>query len=221
MQFFIDDKGEEGWDGEFAAALARINGLVVDSGARLEGNLFYRHQAVITRNDPPDPGRKHKRRNFFWAARYKGRLLEIGFGAGHSALLALSANPALRYTGIDIFKNAYVPACAAALREMFGARVEIIKGDSRNVLPELPPGTFDLFHVDGSLDPFVCRSDIGDCIALAREQGSHLIVDDTAHPPVFAAYAEFVAAGHLITETLGGRWDARESLFAHVVRRYL
>ena len=41
------------------------------------------------------------------ATRFKRLLLEIGVNAGHSALLALSANPSLAYHGVDLDGHGY------------------------------------------------------------------------------------------------------------------
>jgi hypothetical protein len=61
-------------------------------------------------DDIPDPIYRYKRPNYLRYVTSGRCLLEIGFNAGHSALLALTANQYLTYTGIDICKYKYTRA---------------------------------------------------------------------------------------------------------------
>src|SRR5579863_672981 len=86
----------------FRLRLERIAALVRQSGEPLEGNIFYADLADHYADQPPDRDLAPARRNVWRAVRFKERLLEVGVNAGHSALLALSANPRLEYYGVDI-----------------------------------------------------------------------------------------------------------------------
>ena len=197
-----------------------LNEAVVASGAPLEGNLFYYHHSSDFLHSQPHPGRVHKRRNYFHAVRFKKSLLELGFNAGHSALLALSCNPGLRFVGVDIAQNKYTLKCAEIVRQLFPERFELIVGDSRNVLPYIATHRrelkFDLLHVDGGHGVETCRTDISNCVRIAENSGGrpHLIVDDTAHMPILDVFREFVSLGYLVTETMAHQWEQSENLLA-------
>ena len=217
----ITPDGSENFSDGFRTRLQALNQAVLDSGVKLKGNLCFHHHAALKADSPPDPSRAHKRRNYRLALRYKRPVLEIGFNAGHSALLALSLDPEIRFTAIDIGRNAYTTKCAQAVKSMFGDRFAIHIGDSRDVLAALAmrPNDFDVFHVDGGHGVENCRTDISNCIRLAdqRRGRSHLLLDDTADQRIFDVHLEFIAAGRLATESFGNRWEGHENLYAAIV----
>ncbi|MCG7394391.1 class I SAM-dependent methyltransferase [Microvirga sp. ACRRW] len=216
----FSDNGAEEFSGQVLEWIAAVNRIVRDSGAMLEGNLCY-HHATQDLSGPPDPTRAHKRRNFIQATRGKSRLLEVGFNAGHSAILALAANPRLHYVGVDICSNAYTEKCAEYLAGVFGSRFEMLKGNSLEVLPNIAThrnDVFDVFHVDGGHGESIARTDISNCIHIARRsKRCHLIMDDTHSLMIQRVYDEFISLGHLRTETFGGKWNNSESQFAEIV----
>jgi hypothetical protein len=202
----------EQFSARFLARLAALNTCVADSGETLEGGLFYWDQAAEFIGLPPDPSLAPARRNLWRASRFKRSMLEVGVNAGHGALLCLSANPDLVWTGVDIGLHAYVEPCVAYLAQEFPGRVRFFKGDSREALPRLathrPELDFDLFHVDGGHTDELCRADISNCLRLARGgRGKHLVLDDINASWIFDVYCEYVALGHLATETLFSDWE--------------
>jgi Methyltransferase domain len=195
----------------FRARLKRIADIVERSGERLEGNIFY---LDLERYADWSPAAElaPARRNVWRAVRFKERLLEVGVNAGHSALLALSANPMLEYYGVDIMSHAYTAECVDYLKGEFPGRVHLFPGDSREVLPWLVNRraelSFDIFHVDGGHTSEVCRSDMTNCIRIARGQrGRHLMLDDVHASWIFDIYCELVSLGDLTTETFFGDWE--------------
>lgn len=185
---------------------------------RIEGNLFYHHNTEYNITAPPDTTRNHKRRNFVMSIFNATSVLEIGFNGGHSALLALMSNPRLQYTGVDICQNSYTIECAAYMSKAFGHRFKMIMGDSRSILPNLAKDSkehFDLFHVDGGHGEDNCREDIANSIRMANNN-SMLLLDDVNSFFIRAVYAEFSTRGFLTTENLGGLFDQREQLLAHI-----
>eukprot|EP00966_Prymnesium_polylepis_P302415 6986830-Prymnesium_polylepis.1 len=64
-------------------------------------------------------------------------MLEIGFNGGHSATLALIANPKLDYHAIDLCEHNYTRRCFQLLRFRFPGRVTLTCGDSTVSLREL------------------------------------------------------------------------------------
>ncbi|MDH6269741.1 hypothetical protein M2360_005170 [Rhizobium sp. SG_E_25_P2] len=218
--YTIGDQKEEVLSNMFRAHLKALNDIVRSTGEELEGNLFYHHrQTDFMIMEGPNPSRAHKRRNFHRTLRSKRMLLEIGFNAGHSALLALSTNPSLHYVGVDICARKYTPLAAEYLLSAFPGRVTFFGEDSRDVLPVLATHhrhlNFDVFHVDGGHGDAICRADISNCLAM-RRAGQHMIVDDTAARSVMDIYHEYVSLGFLITESFGGAWEGNESVCAAI-----
>jgi hypothetical protein len=211
-------KNEEIWSDGFLRYLAALNGLIVQTGSTIEGNLFYFHRTDQFEGLPPDPKRAHKRKNFCRAVRHKTTLLEVGFNAGHSALLALSSNPNLQYLGVDIAINPYVEACGRFMEKAFPGRFKLIIADSREALPRLAAdrAKFDVIHVDGGHSVEICRADISNSLRLATPN-AHLILDDTRTMRITEVYNEFVAKGYLLTENLCHMWEGRENVFAKII----
>lgn len=193
--------------------LRNLNGIVEQTSVPVEGNLFYHHETRLTADLEPDPSRAHKRRNFLRAIAGAGHILEIGFNAGHSALLALDANPTLRYSGLDIAGNPWVRGAAAVMADAYLERFEIAFADSTLDLPRREPAAavFDAIHVDGGHDEYVARSDIHHALRLVRP-GGIVLVDDTRHPPIRAAVDDAIERGRCTIETFGGSWEGDESI---------
>jgi hypothetical protein len=207
---------------EFRRRLGQLNAIVERSAERLEGNIFYVDLEEWSSESPPAEGLAPARRNVWRAVRFKERLLEVGVNAGHSALLALSANPKLEYYGVDILAHAYTIGCVDFLKGEFPGRVHLFPGDSQEVLPWLGDRgdslNFDLFHVDGGHTSEICLSDMTHCIRMARGQkGRHLLLDDVHASWIFDIYCEFVSRGDLTTETFFGDWeDAGRNVLARI-----
>ncbi|HLJ71235.1 MAG TPA: class I SAM-dependent methyltransferase [Roseiarcus sp.] len=207
----------------FLRRLKALNAFVKQAGERLEGGIFYWHGDAAYHDSPPAADLAPARRNLWRAARFKRSMLEIGVNAGHSALLALSANPRLVYTGIDLGVHRYTEQCVAYLAAEFPGRVRYLQGDSRDVLPQLAARRdawdFDLYHVDGGHTDDVCRTDVGNCLTIAEGgRGRHLLLDDINASWIFDVYCEFVAAGRLATETFFGDWeDVNRNVLARIL----
>ena len=213
----------EQFSARFLERLAKLNGIVRDSGETLEGGLFYWNEEADFVGRPPDPTLAPARRNLWRASRFKRSMLEVGVNAGHGALLALSGNPDLVWTGVDICLHEYVEPCVAYLASEFPGRVRFFKGDSREALPRISTHhadlDFDLFHVDGGHTDELCRADISNCLRLARGgRGKHLVLDDINASWIFDVYCEYVALGHLATETLFADWeDVSRNVLARIL----
>ena len=206
----------------FRRRLRRLNEIVRRSGERLEGNIFYGDGEERYADRPPAVALAPARRNVWRAARFKQRLLEVGVNAGHSALLALSSSATLEYYGVDIMTHAYAIGCVDFLKAEFPGRVHLFPGDSREVLPWLADrreeNEFDLLHVDGGHTSEVCRSDMSNCIRIAKGgRGRHLLLDDVHASWIFDIYCDFVSQGDLTTETFFGDWeDAGRNVLARI-----
>jgi len=218
MRFRVDPNNQDEFDDEFAEALSEINEAVASSAAPLEGNLFYVHHAA----DCTVPRPAGKRRNFCLALRGKRHLLEIGFNAGHSALIACASNPELQYTGVDICHHAYTETCLSILTRHFRGRFSLIPGDSRDVLPRLALDRrrFDLFHIDGSHYPDTVIADVMNSIRLADPVATaHVILDDTQLSSQVEIFDLFCERGFLTVDTLGGEWRQDHHVLGRVLAR--
>ena len=82
-------------------------------------------------------------------------ICEVGFNAGHSAVLWLSANPTATLETFDIFSNwtlGYMNANLAIVQQLFPGRVTAHIGDSLMTIPasaSTSAAQCDLVHVDG------------------------------------------------------------------------
>lgn len=191
-----------------------------DKTFRCIGNLFYDHNTDYPVDAAPIAEQQDKRGFFATALGGRRSLLEIGFNAGHSALLALTAHPDLRYTGIDICETKYTVKCAEYLAKAFKGRFTFIRGDSREVLPHLATHRldlyFDAFHIDGNHDEGPVRADIGNVLRIA-EMNALVILDDTDMAGVAKAYGEYVELGRLRPATLKGFESVRRQSVARPV----
>ena len=183
--------------GEYIQHLEALNALVKASSGPFEGSIFYEDQSI---NFSPIPNRTFiaKRKNWAFFCLCGTSLLEIGFNAGHSALLALTANPMLRYIGIDLGGHPYTTACFEYLHSIFNDRVQLLIGDSRTVLKTFPQKSrqFDLASVDGGHDFEFVTSDLSE-ICRIGVQGTPIIIDDIGHPPIRAAILSAIAKRYL------------------------
>lgn len=184
------------------------------------GSVFYHEPLTYEIKALPEAINAPKIRNLIVATRGKRHLLEIGFNAGHSALLTLHSNPDLIYHGVDICQAPYTAECAGRLKYKYPNRFFFYRGDSREILPYLATHhshlKFDVFHVDGGHTAEICRTDISNCLRLASQR-SLLVLDDSDAPHIFDVYAEFVSLGYLRTENFAGNITAVNQVVAQIV----
>ena len=159
--------------------LQRLNAVIEALGEPLAGNLFYQHMQEGFASSPPSPVYRTKRDRFRRAVTGRRRMLEVGVNGGHSALLALSANPRLEYHGVDICEHSYVEPAVSWLRYEFPNRVFLYEGDSLRVLPHLAARglDFDIFHMDGA--KFNYLDDIVNGSRMVSVGGALVVVDDS------------------------------------------
>ena len=182
LKHFIDQACDRSWEpgfDEYREHLSALRAIILESGERLEGNLFAEHLREEVPEHPVEIFR-NKRVNYTVFATGGQSLLEIGFNAGHSCMLALTMNKKLKYVGVDIGEHRYTLPCYDYLKMAFGERVELHIGDSRDVIPSLrrERERFDLFHLDGGHGFNVAHADLCNLMDFA-EEGSTLLVDDT------------------------------------------
>jgi len=179
--------------------VAEIDALVKNSGEQLEGNCFYHGNTNLT-----DWRFIYKRVNYVSAIRDFNikRMLEIGFNAGHSAVIFLEAMPQDgEYTCLDLGEHSYSQPCFTMLKTKYPQIKELILGDSRQTLPNLLSkrpeylNSFDCIHIDGGHQEDVILSDIN-CAHLLLKSGGILIVDDTQMPEIFNKIPMLLSNGY-------------------------
>jgi len=113
---------------------------------------------------------------------YVVNVCEVGFGAGHSSVLWLSAKPDVTVTMFDVFELGYQTHAIEWIQHEFPGRFTYIKGDSNVTIPRFAnrhPGYCDLISVDGSHVPPQPFFDIAHFKrASSRRSGGLLLLDD-------------------------------------------
>jgi len=159
----------------------KLNDILKSNGESVEGNIYAYHGDT---QFIPEANFLKKRHTYALFAAANNNIVEIGFNAGHSALLALITNPTLHYTAVDIGEHTYTQPCFDYLQSIFGERVNIIVGDSRQIMPvfyDHKPhlkGEVDSWIIDGGHGLDVALQDVENVVNLSRP-GDNLLFDDT------------------------------------------
>ena len=114
---------------------------------------------------------------------------EVGFNAGHSTAIWLTANPRARVYSFDSGEVDYTPRCMRAMGEAFAGRVHLTKGPSERTIPIAASAILerigngrvcDLVHVDGDHSTVATYSDFYHLFAsgLARCNETLILMDD-------------------------------------------
>ena len=110
-----------------------------------------------------------------------GLIGEIGFNAGFSTQVFLTANPEATVVSFDLAERGYTKVAKEILDKRFPGRHTLIAGDSTKTVPEFsrqnPDVRFDLFFIDGGHDYEVAKADIENAKALCTTQTA-VIIDD-------------------------------------------
>lgn len=157
----------------------QLTEIVKATGDNLEGNCFTIHQTTKR-----DEALLSKRINLFTAASQGSQILELGFNAGHSALLLLlGCKEGATLEFLDIGGHPYVRPCFQYLQQI---RPEVprrlVLGDSKHVLPlrVLRDGerdVYDLIHMDGGHSMDCVINDLTLLYQLLKP-GGWMIIDD-------------------------------------------
>lgn len=153
-----------------------ILAIVQENSNYLDGNLFYVNMQDAINGMPAD-NLKEKRRNLVSIMQERTNVLEVGFNAGHSALIMLLVNNDVMLTVIDICQHPYTESCFDYLTMLFPNRLKLIKGDSTVVMHELKGEKFDLIHYDGGKEKTILQ-DLKNSVQLVADDHI-LLIDDT------------------------------------------
>ena len=178
----------------------------------VEGNVFGHHGTDATTY--PRTEFRSKRRLLSLLALSKKNILEVGFNAGHSALLLLTANPDLKYTAIDLNFNPYVIECFDYLKSVFGDRICLQVGDSQIELPKLldKNSSFDGYIIDGGHSIPVAQSDLLNIIKYAGNDA--VICFDDSDSPKLRALLNY----HILSGTLFPILDNKDQMFFRLLK---
>jgi predicted O-methyltransferase YrrM len=160
---------------------------------KFEGNSFYHHQSIREY-----PELYNKQLNLFWCGKQTpSRICEIGFNAGHSAMLLLLASSATTFTVFDIGHHQYTQPCLNYIEHIFPqVAFEYIVGDSTQTMPTQMEGrqeTYDLVHVDGGHSEVCATSDMKHADILLKP-GGIMVVDDTDAPQINGLVESYLAS---------------------------
>jgi predicted O-methyltransferase YrrM len=164
--------------GEHEHILNRLEEICIEAVGNevVEGNCFCEHRNIRNRLEELVP----KQMNLFSLGINASNILEIGFNAGHSALLFLLANKHSKLICFDICEHSYTIKCFEYLKTIFEDRIELIQGDSTVTIPEYrkknPYAMFDVFHLDGSHDLRIANLDFENGYDVVKDV---IIFDDT------------------------------------------
>ncbi len=160
--------------------LINLENIIKSTGAVLEGNCFYYHQSFTK-----FPELFNKQCNLASLGEQAKKICEIGFNAGHSALLLLGGRNVKEILFFDLGEHKYMKPCYEYIQKAFlGTEMDFVVGDSRISLPkwlaEHPEEseTFDLVHVDGGHLEDIYKSDIEVAKKMVKKGGC-IIIDDT------------------------------------------
>lgn len=171
----------------FLPIIQSLDELVKESKEPLEGNCFYNGHSFL-----PNWFYRYKRINCVNIIRDHGiqTLFEIGFNAGHSATVFLTAMETRAiYTCFDTFEHAYSKPCFDFLKSTLQHDLHAIQGNSIHMFPlyfKTHPeqvNTIDCIHIDGGHDRLTFESDLK-YAKLFLKPGGILILDDTQIPHI-------------------------------------
>lgn len=125
-------------------------------------------------------------------------IMEIGFNAGHSALLFLANTPPeTKVVSFDLGEYAYVFAAKRYIDSVFPGRHTLVTGDSTTTIPKYeeqvahrmkdpttaPPLRFDFIFIDGGHQNDIPMKDILNSQRLARDEHTIVAMDDISRDP--------------------------------------
>lgn len=122
--------------------------------------------------------------NLLYQTSVKTHVCEIGFNAGHSAVMFLSAGKNIRLTSFDMGKLPWSSDMVERIHQLFPGQFKYIKGNSREIIPQymdkVKSGTADscdIMFVDGDHSYEGAAIDFTNSIQIMSQEGI-LIADD-------------------------------------------
>ena len=167
-----------------------IKNIVLKTTTAPEGNCFWFHGSTVEAEEFI-----FKQYNLYYLGIKAENIIEIGFNAGHSALLMLLGNTTSKIIIFDICEHSYTRDCFSYLDEQFPNRLELIVGNSLETIPayynQYSNKIYDLIHIDGFHIPDHVRKDFNNVRKLAVHNGI-VILDDDNLQDLFKLHREFI-----------------------------
>jgi len=197
LEKFAEFRKKDPMYDEYLPHLHELLKIIKEIGEPLEGNIFYQHL-------DPNPSEElieqflPKRAALAMFAMAHNNIVEIGFNAGFSALLMLTANSKLNLSCVDICEHKYTEPCFDYLASVFPGRVTLIKGDSTQVLAEVLQGNKDLtgYIIDGGHGLGVAETDLQNVIKYSNPYAV-LCFDDSDFVELRILLNAYMLAGFL------------------------
>ncbi|MDV2984149.1 UNVERIFIED_CONTAM: class I SAM-dependent methyltransferase [Methylobacteriaceae bacterium AG10] len=213
------------WDpfyDEIKQHVDKLNEIAFSFGDTIEGSIFNMDNATRDMTEVPEPKMLVKRRNYVFYVHQGRKMLEVGFNAGHSALLALTSNLNLQYVAVDLGNHPYSQPCFEYLKSLFGDRISMIVGNSLEVLPKIPylmydNADFDLWHIDGGHSYDVAEADLCNVLNMAKP-GQTILFDDTSAHYIRGMIDSFIVRGYVSNLSFGWLWDPNFQMVLRVER---
>ena len=199
---------KESWGNEELKIISELNNIV---NGEVEGNYCFIHKTIIDKNSIPIEERSWKREYLREAVKNCKYGLEIGFNAGHSSTIILSANSNIILSSIDICEHPYTIPCAKFLKKQYENRFHFFEGSSQKILkgkkPQMP---LDFIHVDGGHGIGNFYFDI-DWSLKYLPKGGRLLIDDV-YLPDYVKYLSYKIEQQEIKQIQSGRPSSGENV---------
>ena len=185
---------------DYYTMITNIISVAGVSSWEIEGNCIYYHCTLIK-----DEKYKNKQKNLLYYGSKAKNICEIGFNAGHSAILMLINNTVdapRKFTIFDIGRHRYTRPAVNFIKNIFPELlVEYIEGNSLITLASrimLNPGEigeYDLVHIDGGHDDACVYTDMALSVLLVAK-GGFIIFDDASGPSIMAICQLWIESGY-------------------------
>ena len=105
---------------------------------------------------------------------------EIGFNAGHSAIIFLNHPRKIQYLkSFDLCDHKYSTETQKYVKNKFKKRWSLVCGNSLKTIPKYQGPKFDLILIDGGHFGKVPYFDIANSLKYLAKRGSYILMDDT------------------------------------------
>jgi hypothetical protein len=201
LENFSQFKTKEPMYDQYLPNLQELLKIIKAIGEPLEGNIFYKHF-------DPNPGEQlsekflPKRAALSMFAMAHNNIVEVGFNAGFSALVMLTANPTLKLTSVDICTHKYTEPCFDYLASVFPGRITLVKGNSTEVLADVLQNDKALtgYIIDGGHGLAVAETDLQNVIQYANSKAV-LCFDDSDFVELRLLLNAYMMAGYIVPIT--------------------
>jgi predicted O-methyltransferase YrrM len=158
--------------------LAKIQSIIKSFDGYPEGNLFMHDKSYLY-----DSRLLTKQVNMYRIGCNANNIVEIGFNAGHSALVFLIANPNSKLVIFDVGWHPYTRPCFEYLDSVFPGRMTFIEGDSLETMSNFSTDVvFDVAHIDGAHDHTHFISDLIHVSKITNSASIVILDDAMCHP---------------------------------------